>query len=364
MIKKSFDKVILVNFLLIILYGLVIFFSASLGLLARGSARFGSIVSNQIFFGIILGGILAILIYKIDYKILGRFSFWLWIIAVASTFMVFIPWLGFSHGGARRWIYIAGMTLQPAEFLKIAYIIYLSAWLARIKGEVKTFKYGLLPFMAISGITISGLILQPDMGTSLLILTAGTILYFISGANLKHIALVILTAILLFTGLVFAKPYLLKRITTFFDYSLDSQGSSYQIQQSIISIGSGQLTGRGFGQSLQKFYYLPEPIGDSIFAVASEEFGFVGMIILIILFVTLAIRGVLLSIKAKDKFSGLLLLGLVILVVSQSFFNMGAMLGILPLSGLPLIFVSHGGTAMLFSIISIGIILNISRNIK
>jgi cell division protein FtsW len=154
------------------------------------------------------------------------------------------------------------------------------------------------------------------------------------------------------------------RITTFINPAADTQGAGYQITQSLIAIGSGQLTGRGFGQSLQKFEYLPEPIGDSIFSVAAEEWGFIGVSIIVILFCMFLIRGIQLSLRARGTFGGLVMLGLVILITAQSFFNMGAMLGILPLSGLPLIFISHGGTAMFFSLFSVGIMLNISKNIK
>ena len=359
--KNKPDKIILTIVISLVIYGLVIFSSASLGLLARGGARFSSIIANQILFGIFLGGLFAYIASKINYKIWGKYSFWLWVISIIATLAVFIPGLGFSHGGARRWIIIAGLSIQPAEFLKIAYIIYVAAWLSRIKEEVRTFKYGFLPFVIISGITIFPLLFQPDIGTTIVILISGTVLYFLSGSNLKHLLLVGLLGLILFGILIMVKPYIWSRLMTFFDHSIDSQGSSYQIQQSLIAVGSGQLTGRGFGQSLQKFHYLPEPIGDSVFAVASEEFGFIGMIILVLLFLSLAIRSLYLSSKIKDMFGSLILSGIAVSIVAQSFFNMGAMLGIFPLSGLPLIFVSHGGTAMFFSLLSIGIILNVTR---
>jgi cell division protein FtsW len=193
---------------------------------------------------------------------------------------------------------------------------------------------------------------------------AGTAIYFLGGANLKHIGIVGVLGLLAVIALLLTRPYLLDRVTTFINPAEDALGSGYQIQQSLIAIGSGGLTGRGFGQSLQKFNYLPEPIGDSIFAVAAEEFGFLGSLVLILLFAALMFRGYQLSMRARDTFGGLLMLGLVILIVAQSFFNMAAMLGILPLSGLPLIFVSHGGTAMFFALFSVGIILNISKDIK
>jgi cell division protein FtsW len=361
--NKHIDKPLFIIFSLIILFGLFIFFSASLGLLARDGARFGSVASSQIGFGIIVGGLFAVIVSGINYKKIGKYSAVIWIFAVLLTFSVFIPGFGFEHGGARRWISVGNFSLQPAEFLKIAYIIYLAAWITKVKKGVATFKLGLLPFIIISSISAIALLIQPDTGTTLLMLVAGASIYFVAGANLKHVCLLGVIGIIGISGLVMTRPYLLSRLTTFIDPSSDSLGSGYQIQQSLIAVGSGQFFGRGFGQSVQKFNYLPEPIGDSIFAVAAEEFGFLGVTILIMLFCALIWRSFYLSLKIKDTFGGLLMLGLAILITAQSFFNMGAMLGILPLSGLPLIFVSHGGTAMFFALLSVGIMLNISKSV-
>ncbi len=361
--KKS-DRLLLITVILIVIFGLVIFLSASLGLLARGGARFGSVASSQIGLGLILGGLFALVVSNIKYKKWGKYSFWIWLFAIFSTLLVFIPGIGFEHGGAKRWIAIGNLTFQPAEFLKIAYVIYLSAWLTSARNKIKTFGGGFLPFVVISTISAIVLIIQPDTGTAILMLVTGTAVYFMAGSNLRHILLVIILGVIAMSGLVLMRPYLLTRVTTYLNPAIDAQNASYQIQQSLIAVGSGRITGKGFGQSIQKFNYLPEPIGDSIFSVASEEFGFIGMSILILLFCILIWRGFYIGLKIKDTFGGLLVLGLVILITAQSFFNMGAMLGILPLSGLPLIFVSHGGTAMFFALFSVGIMLNISKSVK
>jgi cell division protein FtsW len=361
--RRKADRILLFTITSILIIGLIVFFSASLGLLARDGARFGSVVSSQIGLGIIVGGITALIVSNIPYKKWGKYSFWMMLFAIALSLLVFVPGIGFEHGGARRWISIGNQTLQPAEFLKIAYVIYLSAWLSNVKKGVKTFSHGLLPFLIISGVSAIILLIQPDTGTTVIMLAAGVSIYFIAGADMKHVLATGLLGIVAIAILIISKPYILDRIKTFIDPSADALGSGYQIQQSLIAIGSGGITGRGFGQSLQKFNYLPEPIGDSIFSVAAEEFGFIGASLLIVLFLVLLIRGFQLGLKSKDTFGGLLMFGLVMLIVAQSFFNMGAMLGILPLSGLPLIFVSHGGTAMFFSLLSVGIMLNISRGI-
>ena len=362
-VKKA-DKILLITLLSILTFGLIIFFSAALGQLARDGAKFGSVISGQIGLGVIMGSIVALFISNISYKKWGKYSLWIYVGALFLTILVFIPGIGLELGGGKRWISIGNQTLQPAEFLKIAYIIYLSAWIASVKKEVKTFKKGLLPFLIISGIASMILLAQPDTGTTILMIATGTAVYFISGANLKHILITGLIGLGIIILLISTREYIRDRVVTFINPAADSLGAGYQIQQSFIAIGSGGLTGRGFGQSLQKFNYLPEPIGDSIFSVAAEEFGFIGALILILLFSTLLLRALYLSLKIKDTFGGLLMLGLVILIVAQSFFNMGAMLGLIPLSGLPLIFVSHGGTAMFFALCSVGIILNISKEAK
>lgn len=358
---KKVDKPLLIIMGTLLLVGLTIFFSASLGLLARDGARFGSVASSQIGLGLLMGGFFAYIVSRINYKKWGKYSLWIYLGALILTVSVFIPGFGFSHGGAYRWISVGALTFQPAEFLKIAYVIFWVAWITTYKNKINTFKYGLLPFLIISGVAALPLLAQPDTGTTVLILGTGFLLYFISGASWKHMVIIILLGIMGTGGLLLTRPYLLDRVTTFMNPSADSLGSGYQIQQSLIAIGSGGIVGRGFGQSVQKFNYLPEPIGDSIFAVAAEEWGFIGATFLVLLFCAFLVRCFYISSKTKDPFGRLLILGLAILIVAQSFFNMAAMLGILPLSGLPLIFISHGGTAMFFALFSVGIIFNISR---
>jgi cell division protein FtsW len=183
----------------------------------------------------------------------------------------------------------------------------------------------------------------------------------VAGMKIRHLMLLLGLAIVLVAGLAVARPYVKERLLTFLDSSRDPQGASYQIQKSMLAIGSGGITGRGFGQSIQKFSSLPEPTGDSIFAVAAEEFGFLGACALIIIFLLFGIRGVEIARRSPDLFSGLLATGIVILIVSQSFANIAAMLGLIPLTGVPLVFVSHGGSALLFAFLEIGVLLNISK---
>ncbi len=361
-ISKKIDRPLLIIIILLTSFGILAFLSASLGLLAKEGVRYSSIVLNQIGFGLIGGLILMYITSQIPFKFWKVYSFWFFLVGVILTVLVFTP-LGFESAGAKRWIHIGSVSFQPSELLKFGYLFYLAAWLslAISRNKIKSFKTGTLPFAIISAIVASILILQPDNDTMVITILAGLIMYFISGSNLKHFLLVIIMALIVGAGIIYSKPYVLERITTFLNPSENSLTSGYQIQQSLIAIGSGGVAGRGFGQSIQKFNFLPEPIGDSIFAVISEEFGFIGAFLLVSLFLALLIRTIRISLLIKDHFGRLLLVGIAILIVSQSFLNIASMLGIFPLSGLPLLFVSHGGTALLFTLGASGIMLNISK---
>ncbi|HMP67159.1 MAG TPA: FtsW/RodA/SpoVE family cell cycle protein [Candidatus Paceibacterota bacterium] len=362
MLKNSpTNKLLLFNIIALMSFGFFIFLSASLGLLAKSGAKYSSIVLNQIFFGIIAGGIIVYINSIIPYKFWKMVSFWLFISAWLLTLLVFVPQIGLEVSGAKRWLLLGPISFQPSEFLKIAYVIYLAVWLSVAREKIRTFQYGTLPFIILTILSTGLLFFQPDNDTALVMLITGGIMYFVAGANLKHILPVAILIIIAFSVVLISRPYVVERLKTFIDPSADISSTGYQVDQSLIAIGSGGFFGRGFGQSLQKFDLLPEPIGDSIFAVAGEEFGFLGGIFIILLFVTLLIQTTRLSILSKDTFGGLLMLGFGILIVTQSFINIASMLGVFPLSGLPLLFISHGGTALFFTLFASGIMLNISR---
>ncbi|MCX6701980.1 MAG: FtsW/RodA/SpoVE family cell cycle protein, partial [Candidatus Zambryskibacteria bacterium] len=204
----------------------------------------------------------------------------------------------------------------------------------------------------------------PDNDTFIVIAIAGLAIFLTGGGRWRYIFISALIGLMVFAGLILTKPYVMSRITTFINPSLNALGSGYQIQQSLIAIGSGGIFGRGFGQSIQKFNVLPEPIGDSIFAVACEEFGLVGGVSIILLFIFFAFRGLKIAKKIPDIFGRLMVVGIVIMIVFQAFVNIGAMAGVLPLSGITLPFISHGGTALFMTLLEVGIILNVSKNQK
>ncbi len=360
--SNRYDRVLFFIAAVLIVGGFIIFSSASLGLLAREGASFGSIALKQLIFGLGFGSVAFFIALNLHYKNYRKYAFYFFLSAIILTCLVFVPGIGFSHGGAKRWIEFASISFQPGELLKIAFVIYFAAWLSAIKDKVQVSRFGVIPYIILSVIVGGILLAQPDTDGFLIIALTGFIMLSVSGANWKHFILFAILGAVAVGGLFYTKPYIKDRVLTFYKPELaDDLGSGYQINQSLIAIGSGGLSGRGFGQSIQKFEYLPEPIGDSIFAVAGEEFGFIGTTTLLIFFIIFALRGIKISSNAKDSFGQLLGIGIVLLIIIQSFINMASMIGLFPLSGTPLVFVSQGGTSLMLALAEVGILLNISR---
>lgn len=358
---KGVDRTLLVIIIVLVTAGFFIFSSASLGLLAREGARFSSVAFSQIFFGIIGGSIALFLTSQLYYRNWRKYAFYIFVFTVVLTLFVFVPGIGWEHGGAHRWIKIGGFSFQPAELLKIGFIIYMATWLSGVHKVINTFRYGTLPFIGITAIVGVVMLIQPDTDSFLILGIAATAMFVTAGGSWRDVLLMFVAGVVLLAALAFTRPYVMDRFTTFMHPSTDPQGKSYQIQQALIAVGSGGLTGRGFGQSIQKFEYLPEPIGDSIFAIYSEEFGFIGSSLLVLLMAFFTFRGYKVASHATDLFGMLLVVGFITVIVMQAFLNIAAMLAIAPLMGLPLPFISHGGTAMLVALASVGIILNVSK---
>ncbi len=357
---ERIDSIFLALTITLITVGFFIFVSAALGVLARGEEKFVSVLRSQILFGLMAGGLCMYIASRIHYQFWRKHAFWIFVGSIAATLLVFVPGIGFEHGGAHRWIHLGVTTFQPSELLKFGLVVYLAAWFAAFHKRIQSPLFGFYPLLAMVGITGAVLLAQPDTGTFLIAAAAGVAMRIVSAGKWHELLIMLLLGVLLIGVLAYARPYVRDRIETMLQPS-DFQGSGYQIKQAWIAIGNGGYFGAGYGQSTQKFTYLPEPIGDSVFAVAAEELGFVGASGLIVLFLLFALRGLYIAARAPDKFSGLLVIGLVILIISQSFTNIGSMLGLGPLTGVPLVFVSHGGSAMLLAMIEVGIILNISR---
>lgn len=358
---KAVDFLFLGLIICLVVVGFFIFSSASLGLLARDGASLGSIVFSQFFFGVI-GGLLAMLVTThIFYRNWRQYALYIFLAAIGLTLLVFIPGLGMTHGGATRWLDLGFTTVQPSEFLKLAFVIYLATLFSGIHRKIDTWHYGVFPFVGVLGVIAAITFSLPDTDTFLVMATAGLAMYIVAGAKLRHVAILVATAVALVAVMAFSHDYIMNRLSTFLNPSLDGQASGYQIQQSLIAVGSGGWFGRGYGQSIQKFNYLPEPIGDSIFAVYAEEFGFIGSVLLVLAFALFTFRGYRIAAQSSDVFGMLLVVGFLTMIAVQAFLNIAAMIGVAPLAGLPLPFISHGGTALLTLLASLGIVLNVSK---
>ncbi len=358
------DRMFFMLVLVIVLAGLAIFSSAALGLLARESSSVSKDIMLQAGLGIGLGFLALLVARVVPLVVLRRFAPYLYGVTILFTALVFVPGIGLTANGATRWIDLGFTTVQPAEFLKIGFVIALSWWLTPRVRKFSNYRRGLIPFTLMLLVPTVLLLAQPNTSTAILIIATGIVMYFAAGAPWRDFGILMLIAIVAFGTLIFVRPYILERIKTFIDPSANSLSSGYQIQQSLIAIGSGGFLGRGFGQSIEKFNYLPEPSGDSVFAVFAEETGFLGAVFLLTLFVALAARGIVIAGNSRDLFGGLIALGFSFIIILQAFINMGAMLGIIPLTGLPLPFVSHGGTALMAVLIMCGLILNVAAHRK
>lgn len=359
--ERKIDRLFLIIVGLLIAIGLAIFVSASLGVFAKNEKIFFSVLFSQLVLGLGLGLIGMYIAMKINYKFWRRYAFLIFLTSILLTAAVFLPSLGWSHGGARRWLALGPVSFQPVEILKFGFIIYFAAWLSWAKNKVQDFRFGILPFGIMLLIIALILFKQPDTKSFILIVVTGTAMLFISGVPMRYILGLGLGATLVLATLIFFTPYLQTRVKTFINPASDPRGSSYQIQQSLIALGSGGVFGRGFGQSIQKFSYLPEAQGDSIFAVLGEELGFVGAIGTIFLYLIFALRGFRIANNSPDNFSRLLVSGIVIMILVQSFMHIASVTGVFPLTGVPLPFMSHGGTSLMIYMVAIGIVLKISK---
>lgn len=362
--KKSPDTAFLLVLCAVVAFGLLIFTSAALGLLARGGASFSSVAVSQLLLGLVLGSVACFIIARSDYRTWRPWTPYFYAGAIVLTLLTFVPHIGLELKGASRWIALGPITFQPEEILKLATVAMLAAWYAaRMKG-IKTLRGGVAPLLCIAGPAALILLAQPNTAGVVMLGVAAVSVLFAAGGRVLHLGGLALIGVVAIAGAAFTYPHVYERIETFVNQSQDPKGAGWQIQQSLIAIGSGGLTGRGLGQSIQKFSYLPEPVGDSVFAVAGEEFGFIGSVLLVSLFVALGLLGLRIAARAPDPFGGLLVVGLVVLMVGQSFFNIASSLGLVPLVGVPLIFVSHGGTALAMALAEAGVILSVSRRMR
>ncbi len=362
--RGSIDKPLLVLLALLVVGGAFVFASAAFGLLGRGEAHITSVAFNHLGLGLGLGSVALAVCAFIDYRIWRRFAPHIFIASLVLTALVFIPSLGMMHGGGRRWLMLGDFTFQPSEALKFGAILMAAAYYSAIRTKAADMRWGLGGFLALIALPSILLLLQPDLGTLGIICMSVLAVYIAAGARLRHVALVFVIAIIALGTLAFMRPYVMERVMTFVNPAQGQLDESYQIRQSLIAIGSGGFWGRGFGQGVQKFTYLPEPMGDSIFAVAGEELGFVGASGIVLAFAAFALRALTVSARSYEMFGALLGIGIATYLGAEAFINIAAMLGLAPLTGVPLTFVSQGGSALLVSLAAAGVLLSISRRTR
>lgn len=311
----------------------------------------------------ILIGIVALwYMAKVDYHAWRPWAWYFWLFSLLLLVGVFIPGIGAIRNGVRGWIEIGGLSFQPVEVIKILFTIYLATWMAeRSQNDLLDWRKGFVPFIFISGLFLLLIVLQPDLGSMILVGLIAVTIFIAGGASIKQQLAILGMGIFVIPFLIISRAESLERLTSFLHPGTDVTGIGYHLQQALIAIGSGGMWGRGFGKSVQKFYYLPEVAGDSIFAVIAEELGFVFMVFLLFLFMALLYRGLKAASLSRDTYGKLLATGITCWIMWQAFLNIGSIIGLLPLTGLPLPFISQGGTALISSLAAIGILFNISK---
>jgi len=349
----------IVVFALIVL-GLIMISSASVVISFERTGGNYYYLNRQLVFMAI--GIVAMIVFSlIDYRLWRKLALPLMIAALFFLAIVLLPYFASPSHGANRWIIYGPFNFQPSEFAKLAILIYLSGWLARRKDDVKSFTRGFLPFIFILAIVIFLVMREPDLGTMAIIAGSAAIVFFVAGASWIHVVLGAGSGILVILALILSAPYRLSRLFTFLNPGTDPSGAGYQIKNAMIAIGSGGWWGLGFGNSRQKYLYLPEAHTDAIFAVIVEEIGFLRASSIIILFVLLGYRGYKIAREAPDDFGKYLATGITTWFILQAFVNLAAILGLIPLTGVPLPFISYGGSSLVISLAAVGILLNISK---
>lgn len=352
-IRKS-DFSLLLSVMILTAFGLFMIYDASSYVAFRDFGDKYRYIKDQMTW-VVIGFSALTVVSFIDYHKYYNLALPILLTAIGLLFLVFVPGLGISALGAKRWINLGFFVLQPSEVVKLSLVIYLSAWFStKEKGRF-------MAFLMLIGFVIGLVMLQPDMGTAVVILGLSVILYFLSGGSVLHILALAPVVGIGGLGLILLEPYRAARLTTFLNPNQDIATSSYHLRQILIALGSGGLFGVGIGNSLQKYAYLPEATTDSIFAIIAEEVGFFGVTIFMLVMLFVIYRGFYISVRAKDTFGKLLAGGITSYLALQTIVNLGAQTALLPLTGVPLPFISYGGSALTVNLISIGILLNISR---
>jgi cell division protein FtsW len=343
--------------------GLVIVYSASF---AIGLHDFGDVnyfIVRQAI-GASIGAVAMLVLARSDYHVLARWSPLIMLLALIGLAAVLMPGVGVNSNGAHRWIRLGPLPpAQPSEFAKLAMVIYIAAWLAAKGAQVRQFSLGVVPFVLMVGLVGGLIMLEPDMGTFLVIVLTTSTMFFVAGSSLSHVITLTTSGIACCALLIFVEYYRFQRfVVSFLNPESDPDGRGFQILQLLIALGSGGLRGLGLGESRQKFFYVPGAHTDGIFAIAGEELGFIGAVVLLSLFAVLVFRGLRTAVKAPDDFGYLLAVGITCWIAYQTLINIGGITRTLPLTGIPLPFLSYGNSALIATLAAVGVLLSISRH--
>ena len=362
-IKDKPDYILLTTILLLLFIGIVMVYSSSYIWAEYKFADSLYFVKRQLLFaGVGVAGMFFFM--YIPYSNWAKYAKIILLVCFGLLLIVLIPGVGLTRGGAQSWIGIGAFSIQPSEFMKLGLIIFLAVFLSTNQKFITSFKKGFLPALLLVFIAFGLIMLQPDLGTGMVLVLTCMIMIFVSGARISHFIGLGLLGLVGFALLIISAPYRISRITAFLNPWEDPLGDGFQIIQSLYAIGPGGLMGVGLGNSLQKYFYLPEPQTDFIFAILGEELGFIGGTLLLLLFVLLFWRGIRVALEAPDSFGRFLALGIVSMLTIQVMINISVVIGLIPVTGITLPFLSYGGSSLTLTLCSVGILLNISRNAR
>lgn len=358
--EDSVDYILLLAVLTLLTIGIIMIFSASS---IRGEELFNDsyyfLKKQLIFAGI--GIALMLIVMNIDYHIFQKLAKPMLLISLLLLVLVLIPGIGSKMGGARRWLGIGNLGGQPSEIAKLALIIYIAQFYTRKIDLVQNFKKGILPILIVSLVMFGLILLEPDFGTAMLIAALAFVMLFTNGAKIWHLGALLLASIPAVFFIIFQEPYRKVRFLSFLDPWSDSLDTGYHIIQSLLALGSGGLFGVGLGNSHQKFLYLPEPGTDFIFAIIGEELGFLATLLILLLYLVIAWKGLKISYNTEDRFGSILAMGITVLIVVQALMNIAVVTASIPVTGITLPFISYGGSSLIIFLFSVGILLNISK---
>jgi cell division protein FtsW len=353
-------KIVFLAVSILVMLGIVMIYSSSA---VYAYQRYGDsmyLVKRHILF-LLMGLAAAIACMTIPAKAIADNSRWIMLVAIVLLVVVLLPGIGTQAGGARRWMRFFGLGFQPSELAKLALIIYLADFTSRKRYVMVDLKYGFIPPVFVMGLVSSLVLIEPDMGTAVAILFIGFVMLFVSGSRLRHLGTIILSVLPALVVAIAVKPYRMKRIVIFLHPWQDKKGAGFQLIQSFIALGSGGLIGVGLGQSKQKLFYLPESHTDFIFSIIGEELGFLGAASVLIVFISLIWFSLRIALKIKEQFASRVVMGISVMIAFETIVNIGVSTGALPTKGLPLPFISYGGSSLFFHLVAIGLLLNMAR---